>query len=167
MKTRTATRENKRGKQRIFCFLLLLLPAVALSQRPAQKTILFVCEHGSAKSIVAASHFRKIAKQEGLNIKVISRGTNPDKAVPEKVNQFLVKDGLEKHTTAPEQLSADDIKNADYVVAFSTLPANVGKPRNFEAWDTPSFEAGYPAARDSITVNIRKIIQKIKSDTQQ
>jgi arsenate reductase (thioredoxin) len=150
----------------ILNFLSLLLPVIAFAQQPKQKTILFVCEHGSAKSIVAASHFRKMAKQEGLDIKVISRGTNPDKAVPEKVNQFLVQDGFEKHLAVPERLSADDIRDADYVVAFSPLPAALGQPHRLEAWSIPSFEAGYPAARDSITANIQRIIQRIKSDTQ-
>src|SRR5688572_249911 len=41
-------------------------------------TVLFVCEHGSAKSVVAAAHFNRIAADRGLPFRAISRGTAPD-----------------------------------------------------------------------------------------
>lgn len=49
-------------------------------------TVLFVCEHGSAKSVVAAAHFNRLAEQRGLPFHAISRGTAPDEemAPPKK-----------------------------------------------------------------------------------
>lgn len=151
----------------VFSVTCLLLTACFVWAQPKQKTVLFVCEHGSAKSVVAASHFNKAAKEQGLNVRVISRGTNPDKAIPAKINQLLVQDGFAKKTDAPQKLSADDIRYADYVVAFCALPAPLGRPKYLETWNVPSFEAGYPAARDSILINTERIIQKIKSDVKQ
>jgi len=131
-----------------------------------EKTILFVCEHGSAKSIVAAAHFNRIAEKEGIQIKVISRGTKPDEVVPEKINNLLNGDGFKSHTEAPVQLTAQDLKNADYVVTFNPIPSTIGSSQNIETWNIPSFEAGYPAARDSMLVHIRKIIERIKTENQ-
>jgi arsenate reductase (thioredoxin) len=40
--------------------------------------ILFVCEHGAAKSIIAATYFNLLAKQRGFPWRAIARGTNPE-----------------------------------------------------------------------------------------
>jgi arsenate reductase (thioredoxin) len=162
MNARKRTWAIKQG----FVFICLLTSALARGQSLPTKTILFVCEHGSAKSIVAASHFSRAAKAAGLNVRVISRGTKPDKAIPPKINQLLAEDGLERYTDAPQKLSTDDLKNADYVVTFCAIPEDLGKSQNLETWNVPSFEAGYPAARDSILLNTERIIQKIKSGTE-
>jgi hypothetical protein len=36
-------------------------------------TILFVCEHGAAKSVIAAAYFDKLAKERGLNYRAVFR----------------------------------------------------------------------------------------------
>ena len=54
--------------------LILGVLMTAPESKPAG-TILFVCEHGSAKSVVAAAHFNQIATARGLPFRAISRGT--------------------------------------------------------------------------------------------
>jgi chromate transporter len=44
------------------------------------RLVVFVCEHGSAKSLVAASFFERLAKERGMPVRAISRGTFP--AIP-------------------------------------------------------------------------------------
>lgn len=48
---------------------LLSVTGTAQSTAPktpiASQTVLFVCEHGAAKSVIAAAHFNKIAKERG------------------------------------------------------------------------------------------------------
>ena len=59
--------------------LALILGALIAAPEPKPAgTILFVCEHGSAKSVVAAAHFNRIAAARGLPFRAISRGTVPD-----------------------------------------------------------------------------------------
>jgi hypothetical protein len=43
-----------------------------------EQTLVFVCEHGSAKGIVAAAHFNRLAAERGLMLRAIARGTDPD-----------------------------------------------------------------------------------------
>ncbi len=45
----------------IFVFLSLS----AYAQAPQPRTVLFVCEHGAAKSVIAAEEFNRLAKQKG------------------------------------------------------------------------------------------------------
>ena len=41
-------------------------------------TVLFVCEHGAAKSVIAAAYFNQLASEKNLDVRAIERGTNPD-----------------------------------------------------------------------------------------
>ena len=50
----------------------ILLPAASIGQDPKEEMasskapmILFVCEHGAAKSVIAAAYFDKLAKERG------------------------------------------------------------------------------------------------------
>ena len=47
--------------------------------------VIFVCEHGAAKSILSAAIFNKLARERGLNLRAIARGTNPDPEISPKV----------------------------------------------------------------------------------
>ena len=56
--------------------------------------IFFVCEHGAAKSIIAAAYFNKLAKQTNSNVRAIARGTNPDSVLSPQTVAGLHADGL-------------------------------------------------------------------------
>ena len=44
-------------------------------------TILFICQHGAARSTIAAAYFNKLAKEQGLNYRAVFRGITPDSVV--------------------------------------------------------------------------------------
>ena len=46
------------------------------SRQPA--TVVFVCLHGSVKSVMAAAHFNRIAKERQLPFVAVARGVEPD-----------------------------------------------------------------------------------------
>jgi arsenate reductase len=144
--------------------VLLSMATTSMAQQKADKTILFICEHGSAKSIVAAAHFNRIAESNGIHIEAISRGTNPDEVVPDKINRLLEGDGFPAHNSKPVRLTPADLNKADYVVSFSVLPPSFGNPVKVESWNIPSFEAGYPAARDSIIHSIERLLRRIDNE---
>ena len=48
-------------------FLASLLSAAPLVAQPsAEPTVVFVCEQGAAKSVIATSYFNKLARERGL-----------------------------------------------------------------------------------------------------
>src|SRR6266478_6234419 len=73
---------------------MIMLATAILAQQTkttsTKPTVVFVCEHGSAKSIIAAAEFERMAKEKGLNLNILARGTNPDAEITK-----LVRDGLE------------------------------------------------------------------------
>ncbi|MGB5132925.1 MAG: hypothetical protein WBO00_09940 [Steroidobacteraceae bacterium] len=66
--------------RRLMC--LLALVAWAAFAQHADSQIALVCEHGSVKSLIAASLFDRAAGQRGLPFRAVSRGVNPEQHVP-------------------------------------------------------------------------------------
>ena len=77
------------------------------------KKIIFVCEHGAGKSVVAASYFNKLAKERNLDYVAECRGTNPDSSVSLKTQEGLTKDNVYDVNTKPTKLQISDTTNAD------------------------------------------------------
>src|SRR5688500_18960085 len=94
---------------------LVALIVGALMAAPEPKpasTILFVCEHGSAKSVVAAAHFNQLAAARGLPFHAISRGTVPDDVMAPAAVEGLRGDGLKPADPAPSKLEQADLDAA-------------------------------------------------------
>ena len=56
-------------------------------------TVLFMCPHGAAKSVLASAYFQRLAKERGLNVRVESAGTEPDAQVAPAVASHLTRNG--------------------------------------------------------------------------
>lgn len=147
-----------------FSYLVVLFLIIHVTAIAQVKQVLFVCEHGSAKSVVAAAHFKALAEKENLELTIISRGINPDETVPQKINDFLKTDGLPQHTGTPQKVSSNDIASSNYIIAFNPIPGNLTRGKHIINWTVPAISDGYTASRDSIIVNLKDLILKIKSD---
>lgn len=51
--------------------------AVTAPAPPASRRIVFVCEHGAAKSVVAAAHFNRLARERGIPYHAVAKGADP------------------------------------------------------------------------------------------
>src|SRR5438094_625647 len=81
-------------------------------------TVLFVCLHGSAKSLIALEHFRRLAQQRGVEVQADWAGIEPDAEIPPRVVQGLLGDGIDVRGRRPRQLTRADLKRASCVVTF-------------------------------------------------
>jgi protein-tyrosine-phosphatase len=123
--------------------------------------IIFVCEHGAAKSILAAAYFNHLASQMGLDLRAVARGTNPDQELSPQTVRGLAEDGLTPTESAPQQLTAADIQYARQVVAFCDLPVEYHHQTTIQPWDDiPPFGENYEAARDLIIEHIRQLLNE-------
>ena len=116
-------------------------PGAATARRPTDRVplVVFVCEHGSAKSVIAAAHFNRLAKERSLKVRAISFGTNPDPEISPKTAQGLQSDGLVVGRKKPKRLSRADVSRASRLVTFCALPDDYRKGVRVEQWiDIPS-----------------------------
>jgi protein-tyrosine-phosphatase len=83
-----------------------------------RRTVVFVCEHGSVKSVVAMEWFNRLAREGGLKLQAVSRGVTPDAAIPGEVEQNLVRDGFRVTGFKPRRLSPSELREALLVVGI-------------------------------------------------
>ena len=130
--------------------------------------VVFVCEHGSAKSLVAASFFERMAKERGMPARAVSRGTSPDASVPAPVVQALREDGFDVAAFRPQLLSDADVTAAARVVAIGV---DIGAAKTlagtrFERWDdVPPFSQSYPKARKVILSRVDSLLRELERET--
>jgi protein-tyrosine-phosphatase len=105
--------------------LLLIISLMALSTIPGNgqtKKVVFVCEHGAGKSVVAAAYFNKIAKDRNLDWEASCRGTDPDEEVSSLTKEGLRADNLLDPTLSPKKLAPGDTSNVEKIILFTKLP---------------------------------------------
>ena len=124
------------------------------------RTILFICEHGSAKSVVAAAHFNKLAAERGLAFHAISRGTDPDPANHPAAVSGLRDDHLEPQAS-PLRLSANDLQEAARVIAFSALPPAYQSRVPVTIWTVPPISEDYPTSRGAIVTHLDRLLRDL------
>src|SRR5262249_32093079 len=135
----------------LVCALSVLAACGApTSVRPAADAapVLLVCEHGSVKSLIAASLFNQAAAARGLPFRAVSRGVTPDAAVPEKIAAELGGEGFDVKNFKPARVSATDVSNASRVVAIGVdvSPFTGAALVPVEHWDdVPAASADYAA----------------------
>ena len=123
--------------------------------------IVFVCEHGAAKSVIAAAHFNKLAKEKGMNLRGIARGTHPDAQLSSKAIAGLGQQGLASMESIPKKLAREDVESAERVVCFCELPAEYLPPARIEQWeDIPPVSESYETARDAIVERIHQMLNE-------
>jgi arsenate reductase len=123
--------------------------------------LVFVCEHGSAKSVIAAAHCRRLAKERGLDIQVVSRGTAPEPAVPAGVRNGLKADGIDVGEFKPTGVSTADLKDATKVISFGP-DLSAFTQGSVEDWSaTPAVSDDYDAARSYIVKRLETLLDQL------
>ena len=129
-----------------------------MSQNPV---IIFVCEHGAAKSIIAATYFNKLAREKDLDVSAIARGTHPDSELSPKALTGLHKDGLAPIETVPQKLSTSDLESAQRIVTFCELPEEYRNKTPMEEWDDiPPVSEDFERARDVILRRLNTLLEE-------
>jgi len=153
---------------------VLILAALALAaleqSRPRKAepagTIVFVCEHGTVKSLIAREWFNRLAAERGLAIRAVSRGLTPDASVPAAIADALRSDGFDASGFEPLAFSAADATGAVRVVGIgvdlSAAAQRGGAP--WEAWEgIPPASERYAASRDALRGRIETLLETLES----
>jgi arsenate reductase (thioredoxin) len=128
---------------------------------PAQ--VLFVCEHGNVKSLMAAAYFNELARARRLPFRAVSRGLAPDSdTVPDFVKVPLTAEGFDVSTFHPQRLTPDDIAASDRVIGISTtLPAEAGATKAEQWNDVPPASTDYARSRDGIKAHVEELVERL------
>src|SRR4051812_6100904 len=99
--------------------MIAALTVVAV-QAVAQPTstspsIVFVCEHGAAKSVIATAYFNKLAAERGLPYRATFRGTSPQDELSVRTVAGLKADGIIVPSGKPAAITDGDIAHATHI----------------------------------------------------
>ena len=157
-----------RGLPSLVLIGLLLVTTLgqAVQQKPQEPaktapTILFVCEHGAAKSVIAAAYFDKLARAKKLPYKAVFRGTNPDPALAPGVVQGLKEDGLET-SGKPLLIDQKAMDEATRIITLGcTLPNADAVSTKLTDWSEIPAPRDYPASRDAIKKRVQALVDEL------
>ena len=135
------------------------------AEHDATRQVVFVCEHGNVKSLMAASYFNQLAAQRGLPFRAVSRGSAPDSTtVPKPIVAGLHADGVDVSAFQPSKVAAADVVDAARVVTIGAeLPAGANADETrVEHWDdVPPASTSYDAARSSLKAHVAELLDRL------
>jgi quercetin dioxygenase-like cupin family protein len=145
-------------------FSALLCQSSPVRTHDDSETVVFVCEHGTVKSVVAMAYFTRLTGERGLPIRAISRGTALEPRVPAPVRDGLRADGLSLGSFTPTPFTPADLGSAIAVVSFDQpgVAATVAGRVPTSAWDgLPAVSENYAVARDSIRLRVAGLVDSL------
>lgn len=142
----------------------LLVLWVLLMFQPAagEKTVVFVCEHGAAKSVVATAYFNKLAAERGLPFRATFRGTTPQDDLSVRAVAGLKADGVAIPSGKPAAISDKDVADATHIFAIGcTLPEKATRSGKAADWSDVPDDQGYGPMRDAIVRHVRQLLDDL------
>jgi arsenate reductase (thioredoxin) len=129
------------------------------------KNVAFVCLHGSAKSLIAAEHFSRVAAAQGIDARATTSGPEPDAEIPQNVVDGLRQKGIDVTGKRPLLVTADALARADHIVSFGCDLSGLVEPGHpVERWDDcPAVSEDFAVAWSFITARVDQVLRKIEA----
>jgi sterol desaturase/sphingolipid hydroxylase (fatty acid hydroxylase superfamily)/protein-tyrosine-phosphatase len=152
---------------------MALVIAVALSgstqaDDAATKQVVFVCEHGAVKSMMAAEYFNRAARERRLPYVAVARGVAPDSdRAPPAIVASMKAEGFDVERFRAVPLSAADVDAADRVITIGTsLPQRTPAPElDVEQWqDVPPASTAYSEASDALHAHVEDLVRRLATE---
>jgi arsenate reductase (thioredoxin) len=126
-------------------------------------TILFLCPHHAAKSVIAQAYFNRLAQQENLPFVADSAGTEPDPVVSPVVADMLLAQGIDVRDHQPRRVTAVELDQAARVISIGCALADLEiVPERVESWDdVPMVSQDLPGASAAILRHIEALVEEL------
>jgi arsenate reductase len=133
------------------------------------RTILFVCPHGVAKSVIARAYFQHLADQCGLEVASVAAGIDPEATVWPAVVNLLHQDRLEAAQHESQRVTQQDLDAAVRVIALGCDLADFDLQRATVEWwnDIPLASQDLLGARDAIRAQVTQLVDEIRRTQEQ
>jgi protein-tyrosine-phosphatase len=127
------------------------------------RTLVFVCPHNAAKSILAAAYCQHLAAHCGLQVQVTSAGTEPDATVSPGVVTLLRGEGLDVTHHRPRHVTRGELGAAFRIISLGCDVSHLAPPdTRVEHWDdVPAPSQHLTHARDAIYAHVERLIAEL------
>ena len=126
------------------------------------RTILFLCPHNAAKSVIAAAYFERLSAERCPTLRATSAGTDPDPGISPGVAGALLAEGIDVRAHRPRRVTAEELARASRVVSLGCELGDIAPPGLvIERWDdVPSPSADLTGARAVIAAHVRRLVDR-------
>lgn len=130
------------------------------------RVVVFICEHGNVKSLMAASYFNQIAKERKLPYLAISRGVEPDaNSAPPAIVQGLAQDHIDVRDFRPQKIADAELNAASRVITIGTTlvnptPALTDKRRKWN--EVPPASVDFKASSQVLKSRVNALIDELE-----
>jgi protein-tyrosine-phosphatase len=139
-----------------------MLALLAFQPTTTSPSIVFVCEHGAAKSVIATAYFNKLAAERGLPYRAIFRGTSPQDDLSVRAIVGLREDGIAIPSGKPAAITAEDVTHATHIFAIGcTLPDKAQRSGKADDWSDVPDDRGYGPMRDAIVRHVKELLDRL------
>ena len=127
-------------------------------------TVLFLCPHNAAKSLLAAAEFDRLARERGLPLRAATAGTDPAAAPSAAVVAVLAAEGVDVSAHRPRRVTAADLASASRVVSLGCDPGTLLPSGGaIDRWDdVPPASADLAAARAAIRRHVEGLVDDLR-----
>jgi arsenate reductase (thioredoxin) len=148
----------------MIAIIAALLFSDGQSNTPAKApNVIFVCEHGAAKSVIATAYFNKLAAERGLPHRATFRGTSPQDELSTRAVAGLRADGIAIPDGKPSAIAPDDVARATHIFAIGcTLPSVATKSGKAADWTDVPDDQGYAPMRDAIVRHVTTLLDDLQ-----
>ena len=135
-------------------------PTATETDAPA---VVFVCEHGAAKSLIATAYFNKLAAERGLPFRATFRGATPQDDLSVQAVAGLRADGLAVPAGKPSAITDADVAAATHIFAIGCmLPAKARASGKTADWSDVPDDRGYIPMRDAILRHVTALLDDLQ-----
>ena len=128
-----------------------------------QHTVAFVCLHASAKSLIAAQYYNRLARERGLALSATTSGPEPDPEIPAHVVEGLLRQGIDVRAVRPLLVSPATLALSNHVVSFGCyIKGLLAKGQTLEHWDDcPAVSDDFDIAWSFITARVEQLLNRL------
>jgi arsenate reductase len=145
--------------------LAVFLALAPQTSSAAPPSIVFVCEHGAAKSVIATAYFNKIAAERRLPFRATFRGTAPQDDLSVRAVAGLRADGVVPPDGKPAAISDADVAAATHIFAIGcTLPEKATRSGKADDWSDVPDDQGYGPMRDAIVRHVTALVDRLQAE---
>jgi len=129
-----------------------------------KQTVLFLCPHHAAKSVIAEVYFNRLAQQRGLAWVGASAGTEPDESVSPAVVAMLRGEGIDVSQHQPRRFTPDDVQTAARIISMGCTADELAiSPARVEQWsDIPAVSQNPEGAREAIRTHLETLVAELQ-----
>jgi protein-tyrosine-phosphatase len=128
------------------------------------ETILFLCPHHAAKSVIAAAYFTQLAQQYQLPFVADSAGTDPDANVSPVVVAMLGEEGIDVSKHQPRRVTEAELQGAAQIISMGCTAQELGvAPERIDLWsDIPAVSEDPQRARAAIYLRVKALANTLR-----